>query len=94
MLVDLYNTRVYTMCLARRVSFTIQAPVQLPTTAKLWMTDPYFKFRFYVGDPDNEKPVLYLGRYFSVYFVRLVYIYLYVNFTDIITNWCPVLQMW
>ena len=81
-----YTKPVYTMCLARSVSFTIQARVQSPTTAKLRMTDPYFIFLFYVEDPDNQKPILYLRRYFSVYFVRLVYIYLYVNLTDIITN--------
>ena len=58
--------------------------------SELWMTDPYFKFRFQEEDPDNRKPVLHIGHYFSVYFVRLVYIYLYDNFTDIITNWRPV----
>ena len=75
MFVDLYKP--VSILLARWVAFTIEAPVQSSITAKLWLTDSYFKFRFYVKDPNNRKAgiismALFLGLFGEIRLYLLI----------------------
>ena len=50
---------VYCLCLADRVSFSTQAPVQSLTHSQSAKDiDPYFKFQLYMKDPGHRKKVL------------------------------------